>query len=319
MIRPLTHRYAGPATESVLLLTGGWIDGSTLSSVEVYPPSSSSCSPPPPLPLPRSGHTTFWTSEPNPVIATCGGKVGPYGHGTSSSCLVLDKSRRWDASRMGNLTMPRYMSASASLNSVGTFIVGGFDSEILGGDTTDFLAAGSMQWQQGPPLPALMNSPCAVTITDTSFLVIEDDSIHEFDSAIAGPTSREGWREAGRWPRLKTRRRNQAGCAKLGRKVIIAGGYKTASTEVLDLDTRQITSGGDMSTPRYHFHLATIGRAGLEKVFAIAGMDGSYEQLNTVEEWDEENSTWKPSDDNLPKKKAELGAVAVPEQLICPS
>ena len=105
-------KYPGTSTESqshneesLLLTTGGFADYSYLSSVEVYP-STSGCSPPA-LPQNRRDHTTFLTSEPNPVIATCGGRH-------TTSCLVLDKSnQRWDETRMGNLTMPRKSSAVA--------------------------------------------------------------------------------------------------------------------------------------------------------------------------------------------------------------
>ena len=163
--------------------------------------------------------------------------------------------------------------------------------------------------------------PSAVTITPTSFLAIYGDQICEFDAAINGPTSVDGWRDAGRWPELKTSREAWPGCAKLGQKVIIAGGWNGGalrSTEVLDLDSRQITAGGDMASPRYWFHLATIRREGEEKVFAVGGNDGSGHNsyLNTVEEWVAENATWRNAGDFL-GRRGHFGAVAVPEDLIC--
>merc|ERR1719460_2098442 len=106
-----------------------------------------------------------------------------------------------------------------------------------------------------------MTYPCAVTISPTSFLSIAGTDIREFDAAIAGPTSIEGWQEAGRWPTLKTSRTSWPGCAKIGQKVIIAGGYNgggLSSTRVLDLVNRRITSGGEMTTPRWWFHIAII-------------------------------------------------------------
>ena len=116
---------------------------------------------------------------------------------------------------------------------------------------TEFLAAGSMQWQEGPALPVGMEYPCAVRITPNSFLSIHGTDIREFDAAIAGPTSSEGWREAGRWPALQTSRLHRPGCGKIGQKVIIAGGSEIlGSTEVLDLVNRRVTSGGEMAMPR---------------------------------------------------------------------
>ena len=222
---------------------------------------------------------------------------------------------------MGNLTIPREASAVATLNSVGVYVIGGDTDNSK--RTSDFLPAGSMQWQEGPTLPEDMDyGPCAVTITTTSFLVIQGWNIHEFNAEF-NPTSIEGWREAGRWPRLKRSRTYWPGCAKLGQKVIIAGGYYNEgplrSTEVLDLDSREITAGGDMASPRYWFHLATIRREGEEKVFAVGGNDGSGHDsyLNTGEEWVAENATWRNAGDFLGRSRGHFGAVTVPEDLIC--
>ena len=147
--------------------------------------------------------------------------------------------------------------------------------------------------------------------------------IREFDSAIAGPTSVEGWRDAGRWSRLKIGRHSQPGCAKLGRKVIIAGGYSydvgtLRSTEVVDLDSREVTAGGDLASPRKYFHLATIRRGGEEKMFAVAGMSNSSTYHNTVEKL-VESVTWRKADSFLAQGRGFHGAVAVPRDYICPS
>merc|ERR550517_2404841 len=212
--------------------------------------------------------------------------------------------------------MMRYNSAAATLNDIGVFIVGGRETNNL--RTSEFLATGTMQWHEGPALPVEMAFPCAVSITSTSFLAIDGTDIREFDTAIAGPTSSEGWREAGRWPELKTSRIDRPGCAKIGQKVIIAGGHNRkdlSSTEVLDLVDRRISSGGEMASPRRRFHLATIISGGEEKMFAFAGSDGAT-ILNEVEEWVETSSTWKAAD-NLVGSRRSFGAVAVPRHIIC--
>jgi len=257
---------------------------------------------------------TFMTSEPTPLVAACGGSTF---RGSSASCLVLDPiNQRWNESRMGDLTTPRVNGAAATLNDIGVFIVGG--------TTSEFLAAGQTQWQEGPALPVYMYSPCAVSITPTSFLAIHGTDIREFDTAIAGPTSSEGWREAGRWPELKTSREFRPGCSKIGQKVIIAGGHNDgaslSSTEVLDLVSRRISSEGEMASPRRWFHLATIISGGEEKMFALAGSmfaPAGSTYFNTVEEWVEASSTWKAAN-NLVEGRHGFEAVAVPRRLICP-
>ena len=154
-------------------------------------------------------------------------------------------------------------------------------------------------------------------------LVIYGNHIRELEAGIDGPTSIRGWREAGRWPRLKTSRTQGPGCAKLGQKVIIAGGYNRGplrSTEVLDLASRQITAGGDMTTPRTWFHFATIRRGGEEKVFAVGGESDS-RYLNTVEELVEveESNTGRKADSFLGERRSYFGAVAVPKEFVCPA
>ena len=262
----------------------------------------------------------FVTAEPTALVATCGGITGEgWTEEGWTSCLVLDPiNQRWDASRMGNLTMGRKYPATATLDHIGVFIFGGSFSSRM---TSDFLAAGTMQWQEGPALPDGMSLPCSVEITPTSFLVLYGTDIREFDAAIAGPTSNEGWREAGRWPALKTFRSFLPGCAKIGQKVIIAGGFNKdalGSTEVLDLVNKQVTSGGEMATPRIYFHINTIVVGREETLFALAGKYSKWDStsLNSVEEWVEESSTWKAAN-NLVEKRYDFGAVAAPRHLVC--
>ena len=66
---------------------------------------------------------------------------------------------------------------------------------------------------------------------------------------------------------------------------------------------------------RRSFHLGTIVSGGEEKLFALAGYDGSA-YLNTVEEWVEESSTWKATD-NLIEQRTSFGAVLAPRHLVC--
>merc|ERR1712110_487173 len=217
---------------------------------------------------------TFKTSDPTPLIASCGGYAG--GRYTAS-CLGLDlDNQRWDESRMGSLTTPRANGAVVELKQ-GVLFLGGEGSAAE--TTSDFLATGSLQWQQGPRLPQAMSSFCAVPVSPTEFLTINGEEIHEFDAAIAGPTSEEGWRDSTLWPTLKTWRYDHS-CTKHGDKVILAGGYDYGgrrdlqSTEVLDITTRTISTGGDMAAPRAWFNLATISRGGGDTTFALGGISG---------------------------------------------
>ena len=288
----------------------------SVKSVEVYP-RTENCTVPD-LPLRRRRHTTFLTSDPSPSIAICGGVE--QGVWTSASCLVLDQANQvWNDTIMGSLTMARENGAAVTLNHVGVFIIGG---EGTSKTTSEFLAAGIMQWQQGPNIPVNMERPCAVAISASGFLAIYHDNIREFDVVTAGPISSQGWKSASTWPKLKTSRAGWPGCAKLGQKVIVAGGWSQNRvgewTEILDLVTRQVTQGGNLNAPRHWFHLATIREGGVQKIFALAGRTNGFEFISTVEEWVEESSTWKAAD-NLTLSRGLFGTVVLPRELLCPA
>ena len=217
----------------------------------------------------------FVTAKPTPLVATCGGIDGKF---ETASCLVLDPlSNRWDKDKMGDLTMKRVGSGAVTIDHVGVYVLGGDDES--GGISSDFLAAGTMDWQSGPALPRKMSWPCVVPITNTSFLAISERFIHEFDASIADPTSGDGWQIDGSFShlRLRTRRVKGHGCAKFGQKVVITGGaqwpdlLELSRTEVLDMKRGVVTYGGDMALPRKSFYLATIVSQGRERLFAVSG------------------------------------------------
>ena len=302
-----------PGSELTLLLLTGGKDGyfSYLSSTEVYPPTPS-CSPPP-LPSPRGHHVIFLTAAANPMVATCGGNDNEW----LSSCLVLNATaNRWEENVMGSLLRAKGNHAVATLEGVGVYVIGG---EGTSTGTTEFLPTGSLKWEEGPALPVDMYRPCAVTISPTSFLAIYGSEIREFDASIAGPLSRRGWRKRSKWPRLKTRRIYWPGCAKVGGKVIIAGGYSRGTnydtTEILDLTTRTISDGGNMASPRRVFHINTVIYRNSTRTFALGGSDGRNE-LKLVEEWNPESETWTRVR-GLKAKRDTFGMVAAPKKLIC--
>merc|ERR1719189_1965236 len=88
------------------------------------------------------------------------------------------------------------------------------------------------------------------------------------------------------------------GCAKLGDKIIVAGGNdnwkRLDSTEIFDIATGVVRYGGQLSRPRQDFQMVTIG-GHYQRILAMGGITsgwtGDYD-LDTIEEWDEESSTW---------------------------
>ena len=255
------------------------------------------------------------------MVATCGGQNG---FDEVSSCLILDPmSGQWEENRMGPLIQSRSRHTAVTLNQY-VYIIGGSVSSSPDQKTTEVLFAGNMTWERGPRLPARMAyGPCAVAISPTSFLVFYRRKIRKFDLSIAGPTSIQGWTN-GRWPKLETNRRFWPGCAKVGEdKVIIAGGGFGDSyhqtTEILDLNTRELSKGGRMATPRRYFHIITFNDNGNITTLALGGDDNDFDELDTVEEWNPKTETWSAKESRLKVRRVGFGLVAAPKSLICPS
>ena len=191
------------------------------------------------------------------------------------------------------------------------------------GRATDYLAPGSQDWISGPKLPVGMaNGPCSVVISETSFLVIHGRDIREYQVDIENPTSNDGWQEATKWPQPKTSR-YQFGCAKIAKKVVIAGGWPGypgstthRSTEIVDIERRTIQYAGDLNTARRLFHTLSITTGGSEKIFALGGRDGS-SYLDSIEELDPDKLTWNTTRTKLAEKRDSFAAVALPRSLVC--
>ena len=163
-------------------------------------------------------------------------------------------------------------------------------------------------------------SPCAVAISSTSFLAIYEREIREFDISIAGPTSSKGWRNL--WPKMERRRTNWPGCAKVGNKVIVAGGSDSSTalqtTEILDLETRGISKGGNLVTARCFFHIITFDNNGDSTTLALGGYDDGGNGLKSIEVWNPETETWSEVEEQLEKGRGGFGLVTVPKSKVCP-
>ena len=265
----------------------------------------------------------FLTAELSPRLATCGGYDGG---NWLASCLVFNpQNQTWDEDTIGDMPYRRAHQAVVTLDNIGVYMIGGYGARVDRHGTTDFLAQDSQQWVEGPTIPGSgpgsMLRPCAVAISQISFLAIHFHSIVEYQVNIENPSSNEGWQEWSKWPQLQSRRTFQPGCSKINNKVVIAGGYyqfTLRTTDVLDLATRKITSAGEMTTPRREFHIVTITTDKVNRVLALAGHDGDSTTLSSVEEFDPDDMTWKLVPANIREGIFRFGAAELPRNLICP-
>ena len=242
---------------------------------------------------------------------------------------MLDvENQLWDETLMGDLPLHpnqghRSYAAPVTVENVGTYLIGG-DGNMR--RTSDFLAAGSTEWATGPAIPVDMRYPCAVSISQLSFLIIYERNIREYQVDTTNPTSFSGWQLASKFPQLQAKRRYRPGCSKIGDQVVIAGGYDNIpgylrSSEVLDLTTRTIVYAGDMNSARTYFHMATITMNGEQTVLAFGGYGGGIGSigsiLNSVEQFNTNNNTWTLAPTSMEEARYYYGAVAV--TITCPT
>ena len=260
-------------------------------------------------------------------VVICGGSTTA----TESSCFALSVVHQmWEDVDTnfwsnGKLSMPRTSHAAVSLENIGTYLIGG--AKVSNERTTDFLGYEAEQWTAGPDIPVDMDSPCAVRISERSFLTIYGKNIREYQVDVSNPTSSSGWQSPSKFPQLQTFRILPA-CSKIGDKVVIGGGRNAPngvtlrSTEILNLLTRTISYAGDMTSPREFFDMAKVWRNGQEIVLAFGGLSGGTE-LNSVEEFDTSSNTWtRPL--TLQENRVASSAVALPTDLfrldlVCPT
>ena len=260
-------------------------------------------------------HTTFLTQHSLPRIATCGGSLN------LKECWVL-QGDSWRAGELGDLPETRKRAASARLE-IGVFLIGG-----VGADRSSaFLRANTSSWVSGPDLPREMHwGPCAAPISPHSFLVVYRKDVYEFDTRVAGPTSNDGWQPKEKWPQLQEHRIHWPGCAVVNGKFIVVGGlgddnnFKALkTTEIIDLEQKTISHGGEMTKTRQEFHLLSINGI----LFALAGNGyvpegNAHTYMMEVEEFVEETGEWKAAQ-SLPAGagRNSHGGVSVNRDLVC--
>jgi len=264
----------------------------------------------------RSGRTdnvAFFTGD--NLILTCGGEAD---NGTDDlSCQYLDVvGETWLPHSM--LDTDRVGAAVAVLPDYGSYILGGFEH-----NTSSFLPTGSSEWIEGPTLSGDDNVVtfsflCGVVISHSRLMVIGGvfgDSVGTRVQTYDADTD-----EMENWPALAVLRWGHA-CAKIGDKVIIAGGLDrfftiSTSTTVLDLVTRESSEAGDMLVQRAFFGMANIDGS----IFLFGGRGigmRKSDSKGSLEVWNEEEEMWYPTDESMPTVMNGFGMLIVNVTDVC--
>ena len=296
------------SSSPVVLLTGG-NSQANITSTELFPAVPGCATPP--LPATRTLHSTFLTED---RVATCGGR-GNFNL-VLADCLTLNPvSVQWqsDTSVLGHLPQKRSSAAEVTVAGVGTYLLGGWGKSHL--STSAFLPSGSATWQSGPDLPITISQACAFSYKQSIFITGGTSSttnaplrdMYEY-SLVA-----KNWLPTSTWSGLQKGRYNH-GCAVVGSTVVIVEGqdtseYGTASTEIINLETKAKSLGEALQSPRLA-QLATVGFGSQLRMLAFT--------YYSVKEWQEKSSTWVEVGKLVEQRNPiYMGSVAVPKGLVC--
>ena len=287
----------------VVLLTGGYSNSGMLASSEAI---ASHLCPAPPLPAARMRHLAAVTAD--GLLLVCGGTLG--GNQYATSCLALDPATgTWAAH--SEMVGSRVYSAAVTLAG-GVYVLGGAGSARF---SSELLATGATRWLAGPGVPGEgLEDACALPTSDTTFLAIGGfwslQQVLEFD------TTKDTWAE---WPAMEQGRYGHR-CAVTGNSAVVTGGADQrddylASTTVINLLTKTVTTAGSMATERFSHGLAMIDG----RLLAFGGFDQQYTCLQEVEEWEEGSETWGAWGAGLATGRAEFGVTTLPRSAVCPT
>lgn len=268
--------------------------------------------PMPKLPDGNDFHTMAMTPE--GIILSCGGREDLNAY----DCITYDTTlKQWI--QHSSLRRKR-MGASAVTLPNGVYILGGIQNPF----ESEFLPKGSMDWIEGPTIPIKTMQSCVVGISNTQFVVIGGGIISGLDweayrHTRVYDTAEDTWTS---WQDLQEPRFGH-GCAKLGNKIIVAGGRngwgRLATTEIIDIATGVVRPGGKMSKPRQDLQLVTLG-GHHQRIIAVGGITSGWTadyDLDIIEEWNEQSDTWVVNPTKLQTARHRFGAVAVPQSRIC--
>ena len=134
-------------------------------------------------------------------------------------------------------------------------------------------------WEEGPDMPIAMDYGCAVSISSTSFLIINKRDIREFDAAFESgkPTSNTNWKDSATWPRLQTERWYHPGCAVIGTTLVIAGGFKSSVSTAFSagsVSSSSYTTIGSIGSTDYDY--GATGSYGRRSLYSGARSSSSY-------------------------------------------
>lgn len=278
-----------------IFISGG---GSTETPTEVLDIESSTCSRTTAnLPDRRYSHTSHLL---NNSMVICGGW-----YDTFSSCIVSSSPATGDWRNHSTMTGSRRYHSGTVVGDKIYLVAGGASGS--SSQTTDYWDG--ERWEEGPRLPHdVWYGSCTVTTSPTTILVTGgrdgDNRVVELDIVT------------GQYRRMSdmTEEREGHGCTRIGNKVVVVGGWRDKTSEILDLDTETWSMAGNMTKERWAAQLVTVNG----RVLVMGGEDVDGNRLDTVEELDMGRRTWRRLGVRMKRQRREFAATVINKNLVCP-
>jgi len=299
-----------------IFISGGAPPVAMSTSTEVLDLESSTCSRiTTDLPDWRVGHTSHLL---NNRTVICGGMwVGT--KYTESSCTVSSSPAKGDWRSHSTMTVKRDGHSGAVVGDKIYLVAGSVDSSSR--STTEYWDG--ERWQEGPRLPHDVRAgSCTVVTSPTTILVTggweKKDQKKVVELNISTGKSRY-------LPEMLHRRRDH-GCTIVGRKVVMAGGVDWTgvgdalkTSEILDLDTETWSMAGDMTTKRSLPQMVTVnGRVIILGGYIPRPLPWPRSlTLDTVEELDMEQRTWRRLEVKMKTPRYRFAATVMERRDLC--
>ena len=257
------------------------------------------------LPHPRRNHVSLVTPGKNPRVLVCGGTAPD----------LYNPLRLLDSCLSYNLSDRQWIHHSTTLEpyawAAGVSLSGGSNpgSYIFKRSGGEFLPQDSSVWQKGPEFPGGYTTarPCVVATTHTTLLIFGVHGVFEYNAELE---VWDNWKTS-----LLMGGRFGHACHLQGRKVVVAGGSSSRSagitTELLDLDSREMRRAGDLTSDNYGSGMFQMGIPNREILIVFGGSNNSL-----LEQWDPEVETWTPSPAIMARKYL-FSATTVDASLVC--
>ena len=281
---------------------GLWIaGGDATATVEYIAVNNNNSQFIPNLPTPISSFPSMFLH--NETIMLCGG------YSNEQSCLKLQEGT-W--TEYNSLKKER-TDAGVVSTTTATFIFGSSYSSST--DTYEYLEKDASQWKLGETkIPEGFRLGCSIAITQDEIWLI--GGYRTIDRILSFNVTEQNFTEL---PTTLKQGRYKHQCAFIPgtRNLMVTGGYTgeySNSTEIIDVETRNVTEGSPMNSTRGYHGIGVLNIEGQEKIVVLGGSESLSSQLKSVEFYNVQTQKWELTNIELSEPKDQFGFMTIKSQ-----